>query len=278
MLDLATRQAIGPFLLTRPLEPAPLGDRFLALHEVDQSSHVAHRLRVGGSRLQMRRFVEAVRTCEALRHPHVLPIEYHTIDVDGRPWVITPYSGDVDGLRTLTKLLREKHGQMDVPEAERAIVHMLEAVAFAHRATPASEGREARLPIVNGPHAIDQILVDRHGRVLFELYGLSRQLRGEAPAADAETVRDEVRSIVEIAYQLITGLRAEAPFINAGRLMRGLDPAWDRWLGRGLEASEGFDTAAEALAALPSRSGRASEPEPVLGVRSVLGRLRPGRW
>ncbi len=278
MLELATRQAVGPYLLTRPLEGSQTGDRFLALHEGDQSSHAAHRLPPAVTREQMRRFVEAVRTCETLRHHHILPIEYYTIDVDGRPWVITPYSGDVDGLRTLTKLLREKRGQMDVPEAERAIVHMLEAVAFAHRAAPASEGREARLPIVNGPHAIDEILVDRHGRVLFELYGLPRLLRGEAPTADAETVRDEVRSIVEIAYQLITGLRAEAPFINACRLMRGLDPAWDRWLGRGLEASEGFDTAAEALAALPSCSGRATEPEPVLGVRSVLGRLRPGRW
>lgn len=274
MLDVLVRQAVGPYLLTRPLEPAAKGDRFLALHESDQSSHLALRLPVAGDRDGLKRFVDAVRVCESLRHEHLLAIEYHTIDADGFPWIVTPFPGDVDGVRSLGKLLREKQGQMHPGEAERAVQHALEAIDFAHRLEPARDGREARLPVVNGVWTMDEVLVDRHGRVLLELYGLSRALRGEPVQADAETVRDEVRSIVDIAYQLITGLRAESPMIPAGRLVKRLDPRWDRWLSRGLDASSGFDTAAEALAMLPARVEPLVEIEPA-GVRGVFGRLRP---
>lgn len=274
MLDVLVRQAVGPYLLTRALEPGVKGDRFLALHESDQSSHLALRLPMTSDRDDVRRFVDAVRVCESIRHEHLLPIEYHTIDADGHPWLITPFPGDVDGVRSLGKLLREKQGQMHPAEAERAVQHALEAIDFAHRLEPARDGREARLPVVNGAWSMDEILVDRHGRVLLELYGLPRLLAGETAAADAETIRDEVRSIVDIAYQLITGLRAESPMIPAGRLVKRLDSNWDRWLSRGLDASWGFDTAADALAALPSRVQPGAEFETV-GVRGVFGRLRP---
>lgn len=278
MVELAERQAVGRFLLMRALEPSPLGERYLALHADDQSSHVAHRFPQCHDREQMRRFVQTVRVAGSLRQEHVLPIEYHTIDGDGFPWLITPFTGDVDGVRTLAKLLREKQGQMHPFEAERALIHILEAIALAHSTEPARDGREARLPLVNGPISMDEVLVDRHGRLLIELYGLSRLLRGEPAAADAETIRDEVRSVAEIGYQLITGLRAEAPMIPAGRLVKRLDPRWDRWLARGLDEVAGFDSAQEALAMLPSRQAADLEVETVAGVRSVFGRLRPTRW
>lgn len=278
MVELAERQAVGRFLLMRALGPSTLGERYLALHAEDQSSHVAHRLTPCADRDQMRRFVHAVRTAEALRQEHVLPIEYHTIDGDGCPWVVTPFTGDVDGVRTLAKLLREKQGQMHPFEAERALIHILEAMAAAHAAEPARDGREARLPLVHGPITMDEVLVDRHGRILLELYGLDRLLRGEPPAADAETVRDEVRSVAEIGYQLITGLRAEAPMIPAGRLVKRLDPLWDWWLARGLDEVAGFDSAAEALSLLPSRRSAEAEVEAVAGVRGVFGRRRSNRW
>lgn len=278
MVQLAERQAIGRFLLLRALEPSPLGERYLALHAEDQSSHVAHRLPQCADREEMRRFVQSVRTAEALRQEHVLSIEYHTIDGDGFPWIVTPFTGDVDGVRTLAKLLREKQGQMHPFEAERALQHILEAMALAHDAEPAQDGREARLPLVNGALGMDAVLVDRHGRLLLELYGLGRLLRGEPAAADAETIRDEVRSVVEIGYQLVTGLRAEAPMIPAGRLVKRLDPRWDRWLARGLDEVTGFDSARDALASLPSRQSMDSEPEAVAGVRGVFGRRRSNRW
>lgn len=278
MVELADRQAVGPYLLMRALEPMGLAERYLALHGSDQSSHVAYRFPARPGREDLLRFVEAVRVAEGLRHEHILPIEFHTIDAEGRPWLVSPFTGDVDGVRTLTKLLREKQGQMHPFEVERALVHLLEASNWAHKAQRPAEGREGRLPIVHGPLSMDQILVDRHGRLVIELYGFARLLAGEPMGGDAELVRDEVRSIVEIGYQLITGLRAETPMIPAGRLVKRLDSRWDRWLLRGLDAAGGFDTAGEALAQLPSRAPAELEEELVAGVRGVLGRLRPGRW
>jgi serine/threonine protein kinase len=278
MVEVADRQTLGPYLLTRDLEPNSLGERFLALHAEDQSSHVAYRCAPRPSREGMSRFVHAIRTAESLRHEHVLSIEYHTIDGEGCPWIVTPFTGDVDGVRTLGKLLREKEGQMQPFEAERALVHILEAAAAAHRTEATRDGREARLPLVHGPLTIDEILVDRHGRLVIELYGLARLLSGEPASGDPETVRDELRSIAEIGYQLVTGLRAEVPMIPASRLVKRLDPRWDMWLSRGLDPVNGFESAEEALGLLPSRQSTDLEIETVAGVRGVFGRLRPSRW
>lgn len=278
MVDVVERQALGPYLLTRELEPGLFGERRLALHADDQSSHVAYRFPGCEGREAMGRFVRAVQTAEGLRHEHVLAIEYHTFDADGHPWVVTPFTGDVDGVRTLGKLLREKQGQMQPFEAERALIHILEAAAFAHRTDPARDGREARLPLVHGPLSLDEILVDRYGRLVVEMYGMSRLLAGQAAGGDPETIRDELRSIAEIGYQLLTGLRAEVPMIPAGRLVKRLDSRWDRWLSRGLDAVGGFESAEEALSMLPSRQSVDLEIETVAGVRGVFGRLRPSRW
>lgn len=282
MVEVLERQALGPFLLTRELGPSAYADRYLALHAVDQSSHVAMRFPLCEDRDSMRRFVDAIRMCEGLRQEHLLRVEYHTFDAEGHPWVIAPFTGDVDGVRTLAKLLREKKGQMHPFEAERAIQQVLEAAVYAHSTEPARDGREARLPVVHGPLSMDEILVDRHGRIVIELYGVGRLLRadqGWSTVRSPELVRDELRSIAEIGYQLITGLRAEAPMIPPSRIVKRLDARWDRWLARGLDAARGFETAAEALMLLPSRMPVMddSEPEPV-GVRAVFGRFRPGRW
>jgi hypothetical protein len=105
--------------------------------------------------------------------------------------------------------------------------------------------------------------------VLLELYGVARVLQG-LDHANSELVRDEVRSIVEIAYRLVTGLPADEPRIPASRLARRLPRAFDEWLEEGLHPTAGFQTAEEALSKLPHRR---PEPEPSR-VRTVLGRLR----
>ncbi len=64
-------------------------------------------------------------------HPHLLRIEEHGIDALGTPWLITPFTGDVDGLRTLARLLREKGGQMEPLEVERTMEQVLRAVVEA---------------------------------------------------------------------------------------------------------------------------------------------------
>jgi hypothetical protein len=118
---------------------------------------------------------------------------------------------------------------------------------------------------------MDEILVDRRGSLLVELYGVARAMDTLARPS-LETLRDEVRSVVEIGYQLVTGLRAEHPLIPAGRLVRKLDAGWDQWLARGLDPSGGFDSADGALAALP---GARPNVEVSNSARSVLALLRP---
>jgi len=277
MVELLNRLAVGPFALTRPLGPGPRGaaERFLALHEVDHSSHVAFRFPKSGDRVSLRRFFAAVRACETLSHEHLLTIEYHTVDPEGHPWVVSPFTGDVDGVRTLERLLRDKQvggGHMHPMEVERAVQHLLEAAAHAHT---------AKSPVVHGPLRMDEILIDRHGRIVIELYGLGRLLsEGGGAAAGSELIRDELRSIAQIGYELLTSLRAEPPMIPAGRVVKRLDARWDRWLARGLDAVSGFASADEALAMLPSRTPADGLLEPVTvgGVRGVFSRFKPGRW
>jgi len=292
IVDLESRAKIGPYILTRDLGPtaafgrtggsaghthpadlhpyiaqqspsaAPQPDRFLALHENHQTSHVAYRFQPAKTKAQEAAFVAAVEAASLLDHPHALKIQQFTFDITGQAWIITPFAGDVDGLRTLTRLLREKGGQMVPLEAERAVHQLLTLIAAAHTGEPielapgADDKPAPRAVPCHGALSMDEILVDRHGCLLVELYGLARAMAPTMRAGDPslESLRDEIRSVVEIGYQLITGLRAEEPLIPAGRLVKRLDPRWDAWLSRGLDPSGGFDTADAALAALPTQS------------------------
>ena len=145
IVDLHQRPRIGPYILTRDLGPTVafgssdgLGgdsgaylpgdsprirnqpDRFLALHEGHQTSHVAYRFGPKG-KAEEGRFVAAVESAALLEHSHALKIQQFTFDITGQAWVLTPYPGDADGVRTLGRLLREKGGQMRPVEAERAM-------------------------------------------------------------------------------------------------------------------------------------------------------------
>jgi len=287
MLDLADRPRLGPYILTRELVPTlafGLGDlfsptvfsvgpsrlaqpdRYLALHASDSTSHVAYRFPAVPAGIEQRRFQAAAEHAAGLVYPHILRIQQVGLDTLSHPWLITPFTGDVDGLRTLAKLQKEKGGQFEPVEVERATEQLLSAAATAHAAgTP------------HGALSINEVLVDRHGCVLVELYGLARLLSfpavgaGGGGVAGFELVRDEVRSIVEIAYQLITGLRAEEPIIPVGRIVPRLDPRWNAWFQQGLDPTRGFDTAQQALAALP---GRVVTAPRLARVRMAFSRLR----
>ena len=254
--------------------------RFLALHLADQSSHVAYRFPVVLGEQERERVRSIVARASLLAQAHILKIERFMFDPAGHPWIITPYTGDVDGLRSLGRLLRDKHGQMPPMEAERALMQILEAASFVHSQprTAGGAGQDGAAPLTHhGALTLEQVLVDRHGSLSIELYGLARALRCREAGGEMltpEIVRDEVRSIVEIGYQLVTSLRAEAPWIPAGRLVRMLDPRWDRWFERGLDPSRGFDTAEEALRELPSRAAPIESAGAQVKVRAAWPRLR----
>lgn len=259
---------VGEYLLTRDLGPrgrvapsdelgfgrgagtansadeAVVAQRYLCLHEVTQTSHVAYRFAPCTSKAARARFEAAFESLKAFTNPHVLRLDAMHFQPGDEPWLFTPFCGDADGLRCLAKLLRQKGGQLSQIEAEQAITQILLALDSAHDAL----GKE---PVYHGSLALDEVLVDRHGRVIIELYGFARRLRGIS-RGNSETVRDELLRVSEIAYQLLTGLRAEAPLIPATRLVPRLDKAWDQWLRFGLDPSRGFETAKQALDMLPA--------------------------
>lgn len=263
MVDATQRPKLGPYILIRPLAKMPLAARWLAFHEVNQSSHVIYRFPLCHDNSEKRRFLSAVQAASAVSHPHLLKIEQFALDPTRGSWVVTPYIGDVEGIMSLERLLHAKGGSMSPPEASRALEQILDACSMAHASK-----------LYHGPVRMDDILVDRHGSLAIELYGVSRLLRGFT-VGNEELIRDEVRSVVEMGYQLITALRAEEPMIPAGRLVKKLDPRWDDWFDAGLDPTGGFATAAEAMSALPTRP-----PEPAVttsGVRSMLDILGIGR-
>ncbi len=251
----ATR--LGPFALTRTLQPGPLGPRHLALHELDHSSHVIHRP-VGRDRFEQRKFLAIAQAAQKLRHPHILPIEDFGLDAKGSPWLVTPFTGDATGLWSLEAHLRAKGGYLPPIEARQAVGHLFEAAAFAHESG-----------LAHGPLAMDEVLVDRRGSLLIEFYGLARMRRtGETLTTDPDVRRAEVQSIVRIGYQLVTGLLPEMPIIAASRVVAGLDPAWDAWFATGL-SDIGFKSAAHATSALNDSTA---------GVRAVAGGAVRSVW
>ncbi len=256
---------LGPYALTRALEPCAIAQRWLALHGQGNTSHVAYRFASVRGRHDQRRFLSAVEQLASLDEPHLLKIEQVALDQSHTPWVICPFTGDADGVRTLARLLREKGGQLSPFEIEPALTQIFQGVGYAH-----SRRR------CHGPVDLDELLVDRHGRIIIELYGLRRALRGAA-GFDPEAARDEVRSVAEVGYQLVTGLRCEEPLIPAGRLVKRLDRRWDAWFDRALDPSGGFSSADDALASLPSVAAIDTQRRGPLAVRGVLELIRPAR-
>ncbi|MBL9030876.1 MAG: hypothetical protein JNM80_04115 [Phycisphaerae bacterium] len=254
---------VGPFRLVRRLEDGRNGQRWLALDVRTQTSHVAHRIVLSHDRIAQRRFVSAMEAAEPLRHAHVLPIEHFSLGATGLGWVVTPFTGNHSELVTLESLLGDKGGRMEPDEAERTLVQILETIEATHAAGH-----------LHGPMTPGEILVDPRGACLIELYGVHRRLRGDGPTPAAEAGRDEIRSVVEIAYGLLTGLSADEPRIAATRLVPRLDGAWDRWIDAGLDPAGGFASATEALAALPGVQREVQTAARVSPVRSVISRFR----
>jgi len=257
------RLRIGPYRLLRQLQGGGLAERWLALDERDQSAHVAHRFKLGHEKSEQRKFVAAVEEMARISHPHILPTEQLALGIGGGAWVVTPFTGSHDGLVTLAALVRDKGGRMDPAETDRTLTQILEAVEYAH-----GEGHH------HGEIDPAEILVDRRGSLSIELYGLRRRLGWSMSRPAAEVARDEVRSIVEIGYWLLTGLPAEDPRIQAGRLVPRLDRRWDDWFNEGLDPLGGFGSAGEALAGLPGLRREVEGKAKASPVRTVIGHFR----
>lgn len=266
-------RALGPYVMIRPLDAAPVlcGDmpveRWIALDERDETNRTIYCFAPTRDTAERRRTLAALEAAASLRGPHITPIERICFAPDGRPHAVTPYMGNQEGLVTLPDLVEAKGGRLTPIEVERTLEQLLSAVATAHE-----QGHH------HGPLAASQVLVDRHGSLWIETYGLARRFAGLGPA-DAELVRDEVRSIAAIGYETLTGLSADEPRLAPSRLVKRLSKAWDAWFDEAMDPFGSLTTAQDALAALPSRGG-VIEVERT-ATRPMLRRLRisgAGRW
>lgn len=240
--------AFGPYELLRELRPSGEIERHLALHPELLTHHVAYRFRFGATKAERRRFLDAVEKAAALNIPHTLRVEQFSLATATEAWVISPYTGNHDGLMLLSDLLAVKGGQMESLEVTRVLSQLLEAVTDAHDAG-----------VVHGPLAINEIHVDRSGSLDIELYGVKAAISDELDTD--ELAREELRTIVALAYHLLTGVVADEMYIEPTKLVAKLDAQWDAFFAEGLDPAAGFTSAVEMLEAVPGRRTTPSTPE-----------------
>ncbi len=261
----------GPYKLIRPLGSAHGAARFVVLCDRTNTNDLLYRFeRVGNHKLR-RTLFDALVKMSSLDHPHLLKIKSVSYDDHGQLCVITPYTGNHEGLVLLDDLLETRGGKLSVAEAARAIEHLLDAVASAHKQC-----------IFNGPLDPADILVDRYGALQIQFYGLEALMQnpGIASAADPSKVTDEIRSIADLGYTMLTGLKTRSDRIAPSRVIKKLDRNWDTWFDIGLDPIDGFDTLEHAINALPTKAGcsewlTAKSPRrPQVHIGSMLRRFR----
>ncbi len=255
-------RVLGPFVLARPLEPSPFGERWLARHGESHSDWTLHAFGPLMDKRERVMVLSWLETMEAVRHAHLPQIRREIEPGSGRVWAAEPFLGNEDGLFSLARLVELKGGRMPPHEVGRAMTHVLDACRFAH-----DHG------VCHGEINWTELLVDRHGSITIDLYGLRRRMNGLL-TTEREVVRDEVRSVAMIGYRALTGLEAEEPRIRAARLVRRLDRAWDEWFEEALDPAGGFESAAAAIEALPTPMREMESESRPSAAFAVLNRLR----
>jgi len=253
-----TPHNIGQFRIVRPLRPSVHGDRFLAVDDRTNENKTLHRIDTGHESTDRRRLLAAIEQLAAFRHAHVLDLNAFTLGDRGDLWVTAPFTGNHEGLVLLSDLIELRGGPLSTAEVAHAVAQTLDAIEYAHK-----------VGLSHGPIRLDEIQVDRRGSLFIEFYGFDRLRHGFGPANDL-LIRDEIRSVVCLAYRLLTGIEAAEPRIRASRLMKKADRAWDSWIETGLDPFAGFANATEAINALPG-SIVGDEPRPQVTILSRLG-------
>ncbi|MBX3322857.1 MAG: hypothetical protein KF757_07680 [Phycisphaeraceae bacterium] len=255
-------RAVGPFHIARSLDDSPFGARWLARHAEQQTDWTLHEFGPVLEKSERVMVLSWLESVEPFEHSHLPAIRRVVHPYSTSVWAVEPFFGSEDGLLGLQRLVELKGGRMSPNEVERALMHILDAIRYAHERG-----------ICHGPISIREILVDRHGSVTIDLYGLRRRM-DRLVEMDEEIVRDEVRSAAMIGYWALTGLPAEEPRIRATRLVRRLDRVWDDWFEMALDPAIGFASALDAIQALPSQP---ETPEGVVRAgpaRIMIERLR----
>lgn len=224
---------VGGWRLEARLGDTRLGTRWLAWGGRDVLPRVAHHL---SSRVA--RGVDALAVLEPLTrfvHAHAVGLEEVVID-RGETWLLAPYCGSYDGLMPLARLMSMKReGCLAARESVFLGLHLLGAIDAGWRRG-----------LGHGPLGIDDVLIDRRGRAMIELFGVEARCRGEDPLAAAHA---SVAGVVGLVYELATGMAPGSRGASAA-MGRSLPRGLESFFHRGLSRDDGFASPAEAMSAL----------------------------
>ena len=97
---------------------------------------------------------------------------------------------------------------------------------------------------------------------------MSPEIRDGRGLADA---RSDVYAVGVIAYQMLTARKPRGHFDSPSKIVRGLSPKWDEWVFKCMkpEPKDRFQSAREALAALPKKSGKTHIRPIAIGVAAA---------
>ncbi|MCU0688547.1 MAG: hypothetical protein MUE97_02225 [Phycisphaerales bacterium] len=295
---------LGEYAAARKLADGPRGPRYLAVHSQRHTSHLLHTpmpaTTTRGAAVDVRAYSAAMARLQTLDQPHVLKVQAFGWETEGQgasgdggvhhgPWAVTDYTGDADGVVTLAQLVRIKGGSLSLEESKRAMEQLLDASRCAHP-----------MGLAHGPLTMEQVQVDRAGRLVIEFYALDYAmdcaacgvssaspyggggLPGVTAGASSGVMlpdraameRAEVASIVRIGYQLVTGLLPIEPIIAVQEVIEDIDESWQGFFETGM-GPIGFTSAAHAYSA--ARACRLSGDRffglgPVrMAIRTLLG-------
>lgn len=236
----------GPFVSVRALKGVHGCDRVIMLHERDRTNHLLYRFGHILDVVARRRVFDRFMTTARLAHPHILQIQHVSYDDTGRLCVVTDYPGNQDGLVTLDDLLVTRSGTLGFSEATRLVEQLLQTSAHA-----------GERGVLHGPFRGGELLIDRHGCTLVELFGLEHALTN---SFDQTGVRaEQIRSVAEIGSRLITGMRELSPDLRVSQFGKKADRAWDAWFRYALDPVEGFESFDDAIGALPGTENRGTK-------------------
>ncbi len=233
----------GPYKLIRSLGNAHGASRFVVLCNRTNTNYLLYRFEHINNIKHRRTLFGALLKMSTLNHSHLLKINSVSYDDHGRLSVITPYTGNHDGLVSLEELLSIRDGKLGIIESARALEHLLDAIKYAHKKD-----------IFNGSIHQSDILVDRYGSLQIQFYGFESlaQSKDNSPVTQSVKVTDEIRSIVDLGYTMMTGLTMRNDRIAPSRVVKKIDRRWDAWFDIGLDPIDGFESIEHAINALPT--------------------------
>ncbi|MEO1536052.1 MAG: hypothetical protein AAFS11_10925, partial [Planctomycetota bacterium] len=235
-------------------------ERYLVTDPERLTHHVAFRLPLPAG-CDQETFLEAVSRSSRINCPHVLPVEQFAFAGGEAAWIISPYTGDHDGLLLLSDLLADKGGQFEPLEVRRALFQMVQGLESVHASC-----------VGHGELSLSCVLVDRAGKLLVELPGL----RTIGEHVVDEIRQNEARSLVRIGYELLTGVSPGEQLIEPSRLVNGLSGGWDRFIREGLDPAAGYTSLAELVDTLDSVEAKPAVVEVKAKRVARLGLIRRG--